>query len=496
MNFSRKAGPLLLIFFAFRVLLWAQAQNNQIEAIRGALREKEYDKAVQLSRSALREGPENPQLWALQGVALASEGDTKSALAAFQRALKLSPNDLIALEGAAQIEYQAGSREAVPLLKRLLQLHPDDPTGNAMLAVMQYRSGDCAGAANHFAKAGALIDSQVDALHAYATCLVRLKQVGSAVPVFERAQKLLPDDPRERQLLASIQLMAGQPQAAIDTLKPLLDTKAANAETLELASAAYEDLKDTPNAVAALREAILLDPRNVDLYLDFANISFAHNSFQVGIDVVNTGIRLEPQAAPLYLARGVLYVQLADYDRAQADFEKSYELDPSQSLSAAAQGLAALQANDLDGALATVQAKLAHKPNDAGLLYLQADILAQKGATPGTLEFNAALESAKKALSLRPGLAPARAVLAKLYMQMKEYRAAIEQCRKALQLDPNDQTSLYRLIQALRNVGEKEEIPQLLQRLAALREQAAKDERERNRYKLIEGETSENPGKP
>ena len=101
--------------------------------------------------------------------------------------------------------------------------------------------------------------------------------------------------------------------------------------------------KDTPQAVATLRQAILLDPQNVNLYVDFANLSSAHDSFQVGIDVVSDGISQLPKAVPLYLARGVLYVQLAQYDKAEADFETAHELDPRQSLSSAAQGLLAAQ---------------------------------------------------------------------------------------------------------------------------------------------------------
>ena len=201
--------------------------------------------------------------------------------------------------------------------------------------------------------------------------------------MFQRSVTLQPDDPRERRLLAAVQLMAGKPQEAIETLTPLLERPGPDAETLSLASAAYEKSGDTPRAVSTLRQAILLDPKNVNLYLDFATIAFAHQSFQAGVEVLNDGIGLHP-TAPLYVARGVLYVQLADYDKAEADFDKANELDPSQALSAAAQGLAAAQANDLDRALATIEAQLARKPNDAYLLYLQADILAQKGPEPGT----------------------------------------------------------------------------------------------------------------
>jgi tetratricopeptide (TPR) repeat protein len=279
--------------------------------------------------------------------------------------------------------------------------------------------------------------------------------------------------------------MGRKPNEALATLRPLLDAGNPTADTLQLVSTAAEDAGDTPQAVSTLRQAILLDPRNVSLYLDFANISFAHESFQVGIDVVSGGMLLQPRAAQLYVARGVLYVQLAQYDKAEADFEKAYELDPHQSLSTAAQGLAAVQANDPDHALASIQSKLERTPNDALLLYLQADMLSQKSADVGTPEFELAMRSARKAVSLQPGLGAARGVLAKLYMQAGQYPEAVEQCREALKSDPKDQTALYRLIQALRKTGQTSEIPDLLKRLAQLREEATQEERERYRYKLI-----------
>ena len=373
------------------------------------------------------------------------------------------------------------------MLKHVLRLQPADSTAHAMLAVLEYRQGNCVAAAEHFEKSGAMLDSELPALHAYATCLVRLKRLDEAAQVFLRAVNLQPEDPQQRRLLASIQLMNHKPQDAVATLGPLLEQNP-TWETLELASSAYEDAQDTDQAVSALRQAILLDPRNISLYLDFAQLSFAHASFQVGVDVVSDGISQQPAAAQLYFARGVLYVQLADYDKAQADLAKAYELDPNESLTAAAQGLLAVQQNDLDRARADVKQKLKRKPHDPVLLYLQADVLAQQGADPGTKEFQLALQSAKRAVALRPTLAAARAVLAKLYLQSGKNAEAAEQCRKALQIDPKNQTSLYRLIQALRKSGQTAQVPELLKRLAVLRQDSSKEQKQRNRYKLVEGD--------
>jgi tetratricopeptide (TPR) repeat protein len=483
------------VFFLAVFLTSASAQTgeNGFAPIASALQNKEFHNALELLRPALQAAPGNAELWAMQGAAYAGEGHSKEALDSFGHALKIAPNYLPALQGAIQIDYEAGNPAAIPLLQRVLRARPADRTSHGMLAVLEYQQGNYAVAADHFEKAGSLFDSQPTALHAYAVCLVKLKQFDQAATIFQRSVALQPGDVRERRLLASIQLMAKKPTEALATLQPLLHSNSPDAETLDLAAKAYEDSKDTPQAVATLRQAILLDPQNVNLYVDFADISSTHASAQVGIDVVTGGISLLPKSAPLYLARGVLYVQVAEYDKAEADFETAHELDPRQTISSASQGLLAAEENDLDRALATVQAKLVQNPKDPGLLYLQADFLTQRGVEPDTADFQLALRSAKEAVSLKPQLSGARTILAKLYLQAGNYSEAAEECRKALASDPKDQAAVYHLIQALRKTGDQREIPDLLKRFALLREQAGREQNDRYRYKLVEDEAQPKP---
>ena len=485
----RGASPFLLWIF-LGVVSSGQTSKNSIGAIALTLQQRDFGRAIELLRTALKQSPDNAELWAMQGAAYAGEGKGPAALASFQKSLKFAPDYLPALHGAAQLEYDSGDAGAIPLIETILRLQPADTTSHAMLAVLEYQNGHYALAAKHFEKSGTLFDSKVGGLEAYATCLVKLKQFDHAAEVFQRALNIEPNSSRERQLLAAIQLMAGKSAEALDTLAPLLEASSPEATTLELASTAYEEGKDTSQAVDLLRRAIMLEPNNVGFYLDFANISNAHGSFQVGIDVINDGIALQPAAAPLYFARGFLYVQLARYEKAEADFEKAYELDPSQTLSSAAQGMAAAQENDLNRGLTKVQASLARKPNDPLLLYLQADILAERQPDPGTPEFHLALRSAKRAVALQPNLAAAHGVLAKLYLQAENYRDAAAESRQALASNPKDQGALYHLILSLRKAGNSSEIPDLLKRLAILRRQAAKEESDRYRYRLVEGGTA------
>jgi tetratricopeptide (TPR) repeat protein len=479
----------LMFFSAFSL---AQTNTDTIGSITSALHEREFGKALQLLQPALLKSPQSAQLWTLQGIAYSGAEHEKEALASFRNALKFSPDYLPALEGAAQLEYKAGSVAAIPLLQHVLKLRPSDPTSHAMLAVVYGKRGDCASAVKHFELSGSLLESQPGALQQYGACLVRLKQSDKATSVFKRLLALDSANRDTRRYLANVQLMAKRPEDAIATLAPLLQENDPDSKTLQLAASAYEAGGDTPQAVALLRRAIVSDPRNVGLYLDFASISMDHQSFPAGIAMINSGLNLQPNAAELYLARGVLYVQVAQYDQAEADFDKANALDPGQAIGSAALGLEAVQKSSPDEALATVQSKLAKKPNDAYLLFLQAEILNQKGAEAGSEEFQTAMNSAKKAVALQPGLGAAHDLLAKLYLQAGQNREAIEESRKALSIDPKDQTAVYHLIQALRKTGGETELPQLLQRLAELRREATKQEEQRNRYKLIEGNTPQN----
>jgi tetratricopeptide (TPR) repeat protein len=468
-------------------LLPAQAGGNRTDRIASALRHEQYEQALRMLHAAIAESPGNSELWTMQGVAFKGVGNTKDALVSFRHALKLTPDNIPALKGAAQIAFDQGSTAGIPILEHLLKLHPEDLTSHAMVAVLDYQQGNCISAVPHFEKALPVFEARPAGLHAYAACLVKQKRFEKATSVLQRTMETNPESASERIVLASVQLMAKHPEDCLNTLAPLLNTKP-DAQTLELASQAYEQSHQTEKAVDALREAILREPSNVNLYLDFAAIAERHQSVQVGINVVNDGINLQPNAAALYFARGMLYVHLSEYEKAQKDFDQAYKLDPKASLTAAAQSLTAVQQNDFASALAGIEAKLKTRPNDPILLYMRADVLAEQDPQPGSAEFTTALNSAKRAVSGNPSLGPAHTVLAKLYMAADRYPDAVAECRKALHEDPADQTAMYHLVRALRKTDQKQEIPELLKQLASVRQQAATRTREENRFKLVEGD--------
>lgn len=483
-------GKLLLAVLGLSLAAWAQtgAAGGAEQSIAAALRARNFSEAYELSRSAVAESPRNPKLLALEAYALMGLGRRTDALNAYNRALSVSPGYLPALEGAAQLEYDAGRKRAEVLLDKILELRPAEPTAHAMLAVIEYRRHNCASALKHFAAARPVISSQPVALVEYGSCLMDQNQPQAAIPIFQQILADHPEDSRARYNLAVVELAANQGKEAVTVLEPLLAAAQPDPDVLDLASTAYEQTGDTPNAVKLLRQAIVLDPKKLKYFVDFATICFTHQSFQVGVDMIDVGLQANPKAAQLYVARGVLYIQLGQYDKGEADFEAANRLDPRESSGAIAEGLAEMQQSNLDQALATVRSQLKSHPQDAFLHYMEGQILFQRAGDPGTPEFKQAIAAAELSAKLRPGFELVHDLLGNLYLKSGQMERSMEQSRLALNENPSDQEALYHLIQALResHQDKKGELPALVKRLAELRQEARNSEAASNRYKLYE----------
>jgi len=492
------------------VLFAAAAEDDAVRSITAALRATRYQQALELAQTARRQWPKEVRILVLEGMALNGLGRGSEALARFGSALEISPDYVPALEAASEIEYKSEIESKSQIesqaqieskkpgaaaihLERLLALRPGEETAHAMLAVLAWKRGDCASAVKHFGQSQSAIAAQPDAQYGFGACLMKLKRPREALPVFERLLAAHPHDRdtrHARYAVALVLLDTRRTREAISALQPLVEAKDPDPTALQLSSEAHEAMGETPQAVALLREAIVRDPGNVKLYLDFASLSFAHQSFQVGIDMIDAGLRRVPDSAPLYLARGVLHVQLAEFDQADRDFDRAQRLDPKQAVGGVVRGLSQIQQNNMDQALVTVRTQLKDRPKDEFPYYVLAELLSRQGVQPGSAEFDEALHAALEAVRLKPDFTLARDVLSRLYLQAGETDRAIEQCRLALRDNPSDEMALYRLIRALQSKGGKNgaaEVPALLKQFTALRDEARRRDAEEGKYRLVEG---------
>lgn len=483
-----RSGCALLVMLGSLLAAGAQESASPITSAESLIRAHQYDQALHLIQSSLKTSPKDYRLWTLEGIVFSLEQKPADALSAFDKALAQSPSYIPALKGEVQLLFPSGDKRAVRLLTRILKLDPNDQTSQEMLAMLERKEGDCPASVDHFVLSGASIQDHPPALEAYGYCLVQLQRMQDAIPVFERLVTLLPEATYPKYDLAVVQVAAKQSDAAIKTLEPLLTPDQQDPDILSLASEAYEAQGDTPKSVSLLRQAIVLSPSNSDYYVAFASICLDHESFQVGIDMLNAGLARIPGDSSLYVSRGLLYAQLAQYDKAEADFNRAEQLDSAQSLAFYAVDLAELARNDPDQARIKVRAQLKTHPENALLHDLLAKLIIDQGAAPGSPAFQEATRSALMAVKLKPDLVTARDTLASIYVHSHQYNLAIEQCRAALKYSPSDETAAYHLLIALRHSGQSDspEIKALVKQLAVMHQASMKQESDRKRYRLVE----------
>jgi tetratricopeptide (TPR) repeat protein len=395
-----------------------------------------------------------------------------------------------------QLLYQAQDKLAIPLLERILKANPKDEIAQEMLANLEEKQGNCEAAIDHFLLSTEAIRTHPGSLEAYGNCLLQTGEPQKAIPIFEQLAALLPRSTYPKYDLAVLLVEAKQNDAALKVLDPLLTPDQADPDILSLASEAYEAVGDTPKAVFFLHQAIVLNPTNADYYVAFAALCLDHDSFEIGIDMMNAGLFRIPNNPSLYISRGLLYGQLAEFDKAEADFNTAERLDGKQSISLYAKDIVEFQRDMSDKthpdkalSISEIRAQLRAHPDSALLHFLFAKLLVNEDSDTGIKVTDEAMSSALLAVKLQPDMVQARDLLASMYMSSGQYSLAIGQCRRALEYAPTDRSALYHLIIALRHSGQsgqRDEIQALVKRLSDLQQVSLQQETARKRFKLLE----------
>jgi tetratricopeptide (TPR) repeat protein len=480
---------LAAVLFARRAPAQSSSENDEARTVAGKIQANQYPEAVAEADKILSEHPKDCAILTLRGLALAREGKKTEGRQGVESALRVCPRSLLALEAAAQMDYESHAPTAAAVLERILEQKPDDQTTHTMLGAVDFRKKDCAGAIHHFEMSLPLVGQSDEAQREYGACLFLEGQPAKSEEILERVAANKPDETNTL-TLAYVQWKSKHAGAALAALRPLLTLPETNSRVFTLAAQIAEDSGDTPHAVEWLRTAILKDPANSENYMLFAAISFNHASYQVGIDMVNAGLEQIPDSARLLLARGVLEVQLSHYDAALSDFQKAHALDPQLSFVQDALGIMRSQQHDASGSLALFRKQAALHPQDALLQYLYAEALSQAYPDNSGENLTGAIAAARKSLQIEPDYQPARDLLCTLLLQTKNYAEVVRQAEIALKNDPSDQSALYEQIQAERRLGNSTEVAAMVQRLGDLKKQ----ERTRQaQYLLEDSNSSHNP---
>ena len=278
------------------------------------------------------------------------------------------------------------------------------------------------------------------------------------------------ETPTVRYNLGLAQFLAGKYADAVRTLERLLQGSPSS-DAFNLLALAYEKTGETQKALDTLREATLKYPADENNYLDLAGICLDHESYALGLEVIEVGLKNRPNSAKLRFQLGLLHAISGDYQRAQQDFEAAGRLEPASDLPAAALGLTAIQQSRLGDAVQRLREEVTRK-SDSGPLGTCSE---RRCSAAGLRADPPDRPKLRKHFAMRSASIPSCPIpyieLGKILLRLKQPKDAVPLLEKAIELAPRERSPYYQLAIAYRQLDQPQRAAEMLEKVRDLMKQ-------------------------
>lgn len=307
--------------------------------------------------------------------------------------------------------------------------------------------------------------------------LARTGKFNEAIPHFLAAQGQVSDSAVLSFNLALCYVGTGQYPQAIALLNDLRSAGGSNANVENLLSQSLLGNRQPEEAFAAFQRAARLAPENEKLYLYIVESCMSHGYNDMGLKVVETGLKRLPRSGPLVFEHGILLAQLDFLDEAMKELERVPKLSPGSDVAYIAAAQKSIFESNVDEAVRIAREGISKGKQHFMLLALYGEAVILSGVEPQSKDFADARDTLEQAVTLSPTYVSARISLGKLYLMEGRVDDAILHLNAARELDPKNSAVYSNLAAAYRRRGDTAHAEEML----AILDKLNKEEIERIR---------------
>jgi len=450
--------------------------------------------ASALADQVLAAKPTNVKGLMLKGDLVRRSQGLEPSLTYFNRALEVDPNNIEALlERAATLGDLKREDQARADLKRINGLVPDHPLALYLEAVLETRAGQYEKARQLMTRTKGTLSSYVPALMLQGMLAYQANDTAQATDFFGKVVGASPNAVLPRKLYAASQLKGNDTRGAIETLKPVIDSGAADGRTYALYGAAFAregkmaeaqqylqkavteapkagELKtqlamtqllqgNAESAEEGLMDVLKDDSKSLQALMVLTLIQIRDREFDKALVTSNRIITLYPNLPVGYNIRGGAELGLGQTKKAEASFRTALEKksDYTEARRNLAQVLIAT--NRIPEGERELKQLLEYNKRDGRALTLLAVTAARRGDATARVEWlrQAAAVDAKQ-------LGP-RVQLADAYLDTNQNKRALDEVASILRDFPEQPQALLAAARVYEAAGQKNQVESVLNRL-------------------------------
>lgn len=418
------------------------------------LRQKRFEAAQEQFEAVLRSRPGNVACLYGLGFALLSQKKPSQALGPLVKAQRLSPDNPEFLTGILQARLQLGQRARAEAALAELNRH----------------------LAGNYPRQMQL-----------AAFLVKQGAYDLAIVQFKHLLKSKPDSYDLNYNLALAYRRAGDEGQASAHIRKML-VHGDNAELENLLGEVEAARGNYGEALAAYRQAAMLQPESDEYQLDYATELALHSNPAEALKNFVAGVKRFPDSASWWTGLGGCYYLVGEYKEAAETLLHASRLAAGNANVYALLGLAYDAAGPLKKTIAQrFDDYLKTHPGDSLSHYFYGKILLDENQGKPGSNLEQAQRELNKAIELNPDLAQAHLELAKALKMRGDIKAARSELETVVRLNPKSSDAYYQLMQVYRKLGQPQEAALAagkFQRLKNLKDMGTNSEQVR---KLLSG---------
>ena len=206
---------------------------------------------------------------------------------------------------------------------------------------------------------------------------------------------------------------------------------------MELADSAdfFIERENWPKAEEKIIQALRIEPANFTNSLLLANLGLVQTSmgeYEKALQSLTLGLNIAPRSTVILNNRAHTYILVDDIEKAEADLDKSLEIDSLQEWPLQTRAFLYLQKSDFENAGQIFDKMMSNFPENPSVYTGKATIAEALGNTEEALAFYS------KALSLDPTDDETREAYIFLIIKQENYSEARSKLREALEINPEN----------------------------------------------------------